>query len=234
VKPMEPYYADDLVTLYLGDCREVLPLLPANSIDLVITDPPFSVPVKYQDADGIHPRSWGDLLIMEPFFVDAFRNIRRVVKEDSQTYICCDGDTYPVFFKAAYSLWTQSHMLVWYKPTGRRGRGWLHSHELVLHLRTGETQYAEGFRQDVIGIMPVRTLNRQHPAEKPGNLWGFLAEGMARTTYTLLDPFAGGGSALEWAKSRGHRAIGVEIEERYCEITAKRLAQDTFDFEGVA
>lgn len=221
-----PYYADGQVTLYLGDCREVLPALAPGSVDLVMTDPPFSVPVKYHDAEGVHARSWGDLMVMEPFFADVFGKLRRVVKSTGQTYICCDGDTYPVFYKITYSLWPQSHMLVWYKPTGRRGRGWLHSHELVLHLRTADTVYAEGFRQDVIGIMPVRTLNRQHPAEKPGHLWSFLSEGMPKPTYIVLDPFAGAGGLLEWAKVRGHRAIGIEIEERYAERAARRLAQD--------
>jgi site-specific DNA-methyltransferase (adenine-specific) len=226
---VKPYWTDGTVTLYHGDCREVLPLIKPGSVDLVMTDPPFSVPVKYQDADGIHPRSWGDLMVMEPFFQDVFAKLRHVIKDTGQTYICCDGDTYPVFYKATYSLWPQSHMIVWYKPTGRRGRGWLHSHEIVLHLRTTDTAYADGFRQDVIGIMPVRTLNRQHPAEKPGSLWSFLSEGMPKPAYTVLDPFAGGGGLLEWAKVRGLQAIGIEIEERYCEIAARRLDQGVLE-----
>jgi site-specific DNA-methyltransferase (adenine-specific) len=220
-----PYWQGDGITLYHGDCREVLPTLTPGSVDLVMTDPPFSVPVKYEDAKGVHPRSWGDLLVMEPFFQDVFAKIRRVVKDSGQTYICCDGVTYPVFQKIAYPLWPQSQPLVWYKPTGRRGRGWQHAHELILHLRTPETVYGEGWRQDVIGIMPVRTLNRQHPAEKPGDLWSFLSEGMPKPAYTVLDPFVGAGGLLEWAKARGLSAIGIEIEERYCEMAARRLDQ---------
>lgn len=220
----EAYYSDDLVTLYHGDCRDVLPELEIGSVDLTMTDPPFSVPLKYHDTTGRYPRSWGDLTVMEPFFRDVLGEVRRVTKDGGQVYVCCDGDTYPVFLKAGYSLWPQSHLVVWYKPTGRRGRGWMHSHELVLHLRTQDTTYGEGFRQDVIGIMPVRTLKREHPAEKPGDLWGFLAEGMPGSQFTVLDPFAGGGSALEWAKANGHRAIGIEIEEQYCEAAALRLA----------
>lgn len=223
---MTPYYQDDAVTIYHGDCREVLPQLPQAGVDLVMTDPPFSVPVKYEDALGSYPRSWGDLVVMEPFFAEAFREIGRVTKREGQVYICCNDDSYPVFFKVAYSIWPSSRMLVWYKPTGRRGRGWRRSFELVLHCRSPQTQYAEGFRQDVIGIMPVRTLNRQHPAEKPGDLWDFLAANVAVAHPTVLDPFLGGGSVLDYAKRQGWRAIGIEIEERYCEIAARRCAQE--------
>lgn len=207
--------------IWHGDCREILPRLQA--VDLVLTDPPFSVPIKYHDGSGKHPRSWGDLAVMEPFFREVFQSVREVVG-DGQVYICCDKDSYPIFYKASYPIWSDSHLLIWYKPTGRRGRGWLHSHELILHLRTQGTEYTDGFRQDVVGIMPTRTLNRQHPAEKPGDLWWFLAQ--ASDAQTILDPFMGSGTTLRAAKDLGRKAIGIEIEERYCEIAAKRMAQE--------
>lgn len=231
---MKPYYERDGITIYHGDCLEILPTLETGSADLALTDPPFSVPVKYQDANGSHPRSWGDLAVMEPFFRSVFVELRRVVRDDGQVYVHCDGDTYPIFYKVAYPIWPQSHMLVWYKPTGRRGRGWLHSHELVLHLRTPLTEYAEGFRQDVVGIMPVRTLNRQHPAEKPGSLLSFLAEACPKPDPVYLDPFMGSGTTLRAARDLGRRAIGIEIEERYCEIAARRLEQMVLPLEAVS
>jgi site-specific DNA-methyltransferase (adenine-specific) len=222
---MTPYYEDTAagITIYHGDCREVLPTLSVRAA-LVVTDPPFSVPVKYQDADGVYPRSWGDLVVMEPFFREAFDAIRRATTDEGQVYVCCDDESYPVFFKCAYPIWPQSQLLIWYKPTGRRGRGWMHSHELILHCRSPHTVYADGFRQDVVGIMPVRTLNRRHPAEKPGDLWDHLASSMP-SGFTLLDPFSGSGSSLWWAKQHGQSAIGVELEEKWCEIAAERLSQ---------
>jgi len=225
---VKPYYEHGGITIYHGDCREVLPELPVVP-SLVVADPPFSIPVKYQDSKGTYPRSWGDLAVMEPFFREVFSALRAAVTDLAQVYICCDAESYPVFFKCGYPLWPQSQMIVWYKPTGRRGRGWLHSYELLLHLRTPTTEYTEGFRQDVIGIMPVRTLQRQHPAEKPADLYTHLAEGAPRPL-TLLDPFCGAGSSLAWARARDHRAVGVEIEERWCEIAAKRLEQEVLDF----
>lgn len=225
---MKPYFDDgNGIQIFHGDCREVLPEMTSDEFDVVMTDPPFSVPVKYQDADGVYPRSWGDLVVMEPFFQQVFLELRRVTRRRGHIYICCDDESYPVFFKAGYSIWPQSQMLVWYKPTGRRGRGWLHSYELIVHFRTPQTEYAQDFRQDVVGIMPTQTLKREHPAEKPGDLWTFLGEGVPWSTYSVLDPFLGSGSSLVWAKARGLRAVGIEIEERYAEIAAKRLSQET-------
>jgi site-specific DNA-methyltransferase (adenine-specific) len=123
-------------------------------------------------------------------------------------------------------------LIVWYKPTGRRGGGWKHSHELIIHFSGREAEYSEAFNQDVIGIMPVRTLDRVHPAEKPGELLTFLAEAAPKRTGEILviDPFLGGGTLLATARQMGWKAIGIEIEERYCEIAAKRLSQEVFDF----
>jgi len=209
-------------TLYLGDCREILPTLRTASIDLILSDPPFSVPVKYHAVDGDHPRSWGDMLIMEPFFSEVLQEFRRLAG-DGQVYVHCDADTYPIFYRIAYSLWPQSQMLVWYKPTGRRGRGWLHSHELILHLRTSATEYAEGFRQNVIGVMPVRTMKREHPAEKPGDLLDFIGEGLAPGERTVLDAFMGSGTTILSALRLGHKAIGIEIEPAYFDIACRRI-----------
>ena len=231
---MTPYYEHAGITIYHGDCREVLPTLDRLSVDVVVTDPPFSVPVKYHDTDGDYPRSWGDLCVMEPFFSSVFVELRRISKPNAHVYVCCDGQSYPVFFKAALPLWSQSHLLIWYKPTGRRGRGWQHSHESILHLRGPLTEYADGFRQDLIGIMPVRTLNRKHPAEKPGDLWSWLLEAVPANYIRACDPFMGSGSLLVAARARGLQAIGIEIEERYCEIAAKRLAQEVLQLEQLA
>lgn len=228
---MKPYYEESGITIYHSDCREVLPQLPRKWANLVIADPPFSVPVKYHDTEGVHPRSWGDLIVMEPFFEQVFTQIRDAISDAGQVYVCCDATTYPVFFKVAYSRWMRSQMIVWYKPTGRHGNGWRHSHELILHAATPHTAYSDAFNQDVIGIMPVRTLNREHPAEKPGALWDFLMEAVPdRGAVRLIDPFLGSGGTLLRAKQAGAKAIGIDCEERCCEIAANRLRQEVLTF----
>lgn len=229
---MEPYYQDSFATIYHGDCREVLQTL-SKQADIIIADPPFSVPVKYQNAKGEHPRSYGDLLVMEPFFSDAFKAMKIASKLDAHVYVCCDAESYPIFHKCGYAIWPQSQMLVWYKPTGRRGRGWLNAYELLIHFRSAGTKYADGFRQNVFGIMPVRTLDRQHPAEKPGSLVRHLSDAVVKDVAMMIDPFMGSGTTLRDAKDRGWKAIGIEIEEKYCEIAAKRLSQEVLDFREI-
>lgn len=231
---MKPYYEDDHATIYHGDCRELLPELGGVRFDIVLTDPPFSVPVKYHDTSGEYPRSWGDLTVMEPFFSDVFQKIKARLSDKGQVYVCCDGDSYPVFYKAAMPIWPRSHLLVWYKPSGRRGRGWLHSHELILHAYGVNAEHGDGFRQDVVGIMPVRTLNREHPAEKPGSLWSFLLEARAEGHTMVADPFMGSGEVLFQAKQVGMKSIGIEMEERYCEVAAQRLSQGVLDLGEAA
>lgn len=83
---------------------------------------------------------------------------------------------------------------------------------------------------DIVGIMPVRTLHRKHPAEKPGALVDFLLEAVP-VGATILDPFCGSGTTLFSCKKAGRKAIGVEVEERYCEIAAKRMAQMVMSLE---
>jgi predicted RNA methylase len=231
----EPYYQDDLVTLYHGDCREITAWLEA---DVLVTDPPYG-------------RAWrqGDVRRSDSRLVQA-RNAA------SETGIANDQDT--SVRDTALAAWGTHRrgivfgdlMLappsgnkltcVYYKTdraAGLRGAmGGVRRDAEAIYLigpwPTGIGGRSSVFasRQRLTSGTGVVAANGGHPHTKPNEVMEellLLAEGV------VADPFAGSGSTLIAAKSLGRPAIGVEDEERYCEIAAKRLAQDTL-FGGVA
>lgn len=207
----EPYYTDELVTLYHGDCLEIDAWLDA---DVLVTDPPYgiaggrigshnrhrSIRVEW---DGIEPRDavitrWGD----RPRAV--FGSPRRldIAPEHEQAPLVWDKGDSPGMGKIDWP-WGVSYELIYL-----RGSGW-----------TGKR------RSSVIRIPHNSGVATSigHPTPKPPRLMEVLIE--YAPPGVIADPFAGSGSTLLAARNLGRRAIGVELEERYCEIIARRLSQ---------
>ena len=200
-----PYYQDDLVTLYHGDCREVTAWLEA---DVLVTDPPYGLGDRWQGG------TWG----AQPMYADARR---WDVKPDDADLLRMIGDRPAVVWGGNYfSLPPSRCWLAWIKHPAMNTMA---DFELAWTTLDRPAKAYTGTRNP--------DGPRDHPTQKPVSLmeWclGFVPDG------TVLDPFAGSGSTLVAAKQLGRKAIGVELEERYCEIAAKRLAQDTL-FGGVA
>lgn len=226
---LTPYYADDLVQLYHGDCREITTWLEA---DVLVTDPPYGVS---WDAGGQRVNSHG--VVTPP----------RVVR------IAGDKDTRAR--DVALDLWGKRPAIVfgswraprppdvrarllWHKASKNPGLGcndlpWYPADEEIYILGRGFT--AAHPHPGIITTHERRdgsagaTAKIGHPTPKPLVLMEHLIERCP--TGIIADPFAGSGSTLIAAKMSGRKTIGVELEERYCEIAAKRLAQDVLPFE---
>ena len=219
---IKPYYQDDLATIYCTDSRKVLPKL--EYADVILTDPQFFLPpvAHRTKGGGQWFGSLGDLVMIEEAYKWLFDESQRILSDSGHLYINCHDRSYPIFFRLAYTRWEKSQMIVWYKPSGRIGRGWRRAHELILHASNKAAQYTDGFRLNVVGIMPVRTMRRGHPAEKPGELGDFILEAVP-SPGILVDPFMGSGTYIFSAIRNGFQAIGIELEERYCEAVARKL-----------
>ena len=213
-----PYYADDHVTLYHGDCLEVTEWLGA---DVLVTDPPY----------GIDYRSGSRRV-----------TLARSIAGDADTSV---RDQALGFWEQApgrpalvFGTWRRPRpaltraLLIW-DTKGALGMGdlslpWQPSHQEVYVIGSGFTGRRD---TDVITCAPVQSLGyngREHPHEKPVDLLLRLIDKCPPGV--VADPFAGSGSTLVAAKRLWRKAIGVELEERYCEVIAKRLAQDVLDF----
>jgi site-specific DNA-methyltransferase (adenine-specific) len=198
----EPYYSDDLVTLYHGDCLEITAWLAA---DVLVTDPPYGLGERWQGG------GWG----ANPMYADARR---WDVKPDDADLLCMIGDRPAVVWGGNYFTLPPSRCwLAWIKNPALNTMA---DFELAW---TSLDRPAKSYAS-------TRNPNgpRDHPTQKPTGLmeWclGFMPAG------TVLDPFAGSGSTLVAAKRLGRKAIGIELEEKYCEIAARRLSQGVLDF----
>jgi DNA modification methylase len=208
-----PYYQDDLVTIYHGDCREWSEL-PG---DVLVTDPPYG----YAHASNREDSAWRDEVIAGD------------ESTDSRDVILARWSPRPAIvfgsWKAPVPTGTKA-VLVWDKGLaagmGDLSMPWKPNWESIYIIGSGFTG-----RRDS-GVLTGRGYNvvtwasrgRKHPTEKPVGLMRDLIG--KSPSGTIFDPFMGSGSTLVAAKESGRRAIGIEIEERYCEIAAQRCSQE--------
>lgn len=209
---MKPYYQDSTATIYLGDCREIVPSL--EKADLVLTDPPYGMNFIHGIGGGCLARSTrfagvsvlGDNKPFQPGFLLDFPEV-----------ILWGANHY------AERLPSKAGWLIWDKRVQTCSNdqsdcelawtNFLGTARTFYHLWNGMLKDSE------------RGIQRKHPTQKPEALmtWCIL---LSSDPVTILDPFMGSGTTLRAAKDLGRKTIGIEIEEQYCEIAAKRLEQE--------
>ena len=221
---LRPYYEKDGIAIYNGDCREILPLL-GRCADLVVADPPYFFPVQtYVQARGAKYRKMlGELSVLSGYLSDTFALVAGCLRDGASQYVFCDAKSYPLMHDALFPHAAHVRTIIWDKIVSYNGYTWRHQHELIAWAEGAGAKRVPTGDGDVIRERGVLQKDRVHPAQKPPSL---LSRLMAKHEGAdILDPFCGSGSSLVAAAGLGRRAIGIEIEERYCEIAAKRLSQ---------
>jgi site-specific DNA-methyltransferase (adenine-specific) len=221
-----PYYQDDACTIYHGDCREIMPgLEPVNA---VVTDPPFGISwsrATWEDASKDYPELIGWLV----------SEANRVVPEGFvfvfQAMPNCGR--FHEWFPEGWRLFAACKNFAQIRPTGV----W-HSWDPVVFWRNGPNSgpnsvtvnrdYCVG---NVAGLFGEKA---EHPCPKPLDTMRHIIALAAPDNGVVLDPFCGSGTTLRAAKDLRRKAIGIEIEERYCEIAAKRCAQEVLALDARA
>jgi hypothetical protein len=223
-----PYYQDEYVTIYHGDCREIDAWLTA---DVLVMDPPYGIgwtrpPMKAHANGGANAGHAG-------IANDHDTSVR------DQALRLWGADRPSVVFGSFYAPHPAGmrQTLVWRKPPD-----------------SGLVGSVTGFRRDaepvfLCGKIPKRSVSWSsvlvsvegsishvgaragHPHAKPDDIMRQL---VGLWPGIVADPFMGSGSTLRAAKDLGRQAIGIELEERYCEIAAKRMSQEVLDFGGAA
>ena len=212
----KPYYQDSYVTIYHGDCREILPELP--KVDLVLTDPPYGI--DYQSAWRTEWQRKGKIANDHKFPLWLFD----AIKPDKAMFVFLRWDILT-------QLPIPKSLIVWDKC--RHSMGDL-KHEYGRQWEAIAFYPQEGHQfinrpKDIIRVPCIPACGLMHPNEKPvGLIEQLLVNNVGDLT---LDPFMGVGSTLLAAKKLNRKCIGIEIEEKYCEIAAKRCSQSVMRLE---
>ena len=227
----EVYYQDESVYIIHGDCREVLPLLPDKSVDLVLTDPPYFLPIQSYVGtrkNGYQKRMLGDLSVLKGYFDLVFSDLSRVLSASGTYYVFCDAKSYPIFWQVMFPICKNVRLLIWDKMISYNGYTWRHQHELIAWGELEDTKRVPTGDGDIIKCRGVLQAERNHPAEKPVEVMEKL---ITKHAGIVLDPFMGAGASVIAAKKLNRKCIGIEIEERYAEIAAKRVSQSVMDLK---
>ncbi len=213
----------DLVTLVGGDARQFLASLQAESVDLVVTDPP------YEFAGGHRRKHWFDEL-PDDGWAQVLAELYRVLRPDRHAYVFCDRRTHRVFEQAARTAGFRVHEpLIWDKDwIGTGGGCWRSQYELILFLEKGRRA---GNRRDRANVLRVRRPHRGYPTEKPVALLRALIDQASAPGELVLDPFCGSGNVGVAARQLGRRALVCDIAPGFA---AQRLRLAAVALEGTA
>ena len=204
----QPYYQDDAVVIYHADCRAILPEL--GPVDAVVTDPPYGIGCDYASYDDSAAN-------LDALLVDAIPLFMHAASVIALTPGVANVHRYPA------PKW----ILAWFWSGGGGSGPWGFSQWQPV-LVYGPDPYLKnglGRRPDAINVQATPD-SVDHPCPKPNAVMRWLVDRVSMPGNFVLDPLMGSGTTLRAAKDLGRKAIGIEIEERYCEIAAKRMAQE--------
>ncbi len=218
---MKPYYQDKWVTIYHGDCREILPELP--KVDLVLTDPPYglgiaksgSLSIKGASAKRLEyaPSNW-DIKPQKDTF--------DLMLSHSQEQIIWGGNYFTDY------LYPSQCWLIWYKKDGLPAKtfadcelAWTSFQRPAKVFNSRWHGFIRDSKEKKLGVATQKALD----------LFVWCLESFAEETDLVLDPFLGSGTTAEACQKLNRHCIGIEIEEKYCEIAANRCSQSVMRLE---
>ncbi|MBM4082012.1 MAG: site-specific DNA-methyltransferase [Planctomycetes bacterium] len=246
------------MTLHHGDALAWLPLVAAESVDLIVTDPPYESLRKWEgigttarmgmgrkgsgadDAEKFFPTIRNDQL------PDLMRELWRILKWNCHAYVMCDADTLPYFCQiagkgwpcepcihhddGAFVPWSNMKPLVWDKMTAGMGYHYRCRYEFVVMFDKGKNRKLNDLGiPDVIQFKRVDGKDRLVPTQKPLDLFKLLIAQSSSVGEVVCDPFLGAGTAAVASKELGRRFVGCELDAGHLAIAKRRLAAGLFD-----
>ncbi len=210
-----PYYDDGQITIYHGDCRDILPTIEAGSIDLVLTDPPYGI-----GRDGMR----------ESTSSHGGRKAYEFLGWDDAPP---EQEVFDLIFNVSKNqiIWGANYFTRYLPPS----MGWLFWDKgQRIAGSDGElafTSFQRAFRVFTLNRVAIQMDGAVHPTQKPEQLIRWCIANASKPGDLILDPFGGSGTTARAAKDMGRRCILIELEEKYCEIAVRRLQQAVLPLE---
>lgn len=234
--------ADIIDRVHCEDCLTFMRGMEDNSVDAIITDPPYSsggqyrgdralpVAVKYiqtGSVDTCRDDFTGDNRDQRSFLAWStmwLSQCRRITRPGGVVMVFSDWRQLPTMTDAIQcGGWVWRNLATWWKPGIRMQRGrFSSSAEYIIYGSNGPVSPGECSPQNVFPFAPVRGKDKEHLAEKPAGVLRLLV-GLTPRGATIMDPFSGSGVTLAVCKDLDRHFIGIEINESYCEIARKRI-----------
>jgi len=213
---LSSFFEQDGITIYCGNCGDVLPSL--GVFDAVVTDPPYGLGDKWNGGAGGEKTSWkipqGEA---KQWDMQPSEHLPEVLKHGRQAIIW-GGNYYALPPSRCWLIWDKKQPDTW--TTGQAEMAWTNLDRTTRVFRMAQCE----------AHMPSQMEKKFHPAQKPLGLMKWCLKWI--DAEAVLDPFMGSGTTLLACKLAGIRAVGIELNEEYCEKAANRLRQGVFDFTG--
>jgi DNA modification methylase len=229
---MKPYYQDKWVTIYHGDCREILPQLDVK-VDLVLTDPPYNI--NKAIWDNLQPKEYMNLL-------------PKVMKDGAALYCFYSCLRIPEIQSVIETYFVLKNVCVWWSPNFpgflKAKDRYCFTWQPCFYATNGQkalfnvydfSHYGADNSNDVWRYpCPQTNFNndkKEHITQKPRDLFSRIIAASSDIGCLILDPFLGSGTTCFCAKKLNRYSIGIEIEEKYCEIAARRCSQEVMELK---
>lgn len=205
------------------NCLEGMLKLKDESVDLIVTDPPYSVGVSSNGSRS----NYSDNNLIVPFFKELFSQMERVLKDGGELYLFTDWRTYPLLYPLLEQRFQVRNCIVWDYGWIKAGSWYRFRHEFIIYCTKGgaKPRFSRG-EPDVWQMKPVNfTGSRYHPAQKPVEVLSRIINNSSQENDLVLDCFVGLGSTIISCIENKRKYIGFEIDERIFNVACKRIEE---------